>query len=230
MKVSHLATASLLVFTILAAGAIAPEATAQPRSAEDYGNRPDDGYDNRGADDGYDNRGADDGYDNRGAGGYDNRGAGDDFGGAQQQIERMITPEYRRLGMRVERLPDGSLRLRLPSEVMFAYDSANISPGFAPTLRKIAGLMNRYPRTRARIIGHTDSVGSDRYNLDLSLQRADSVAAFLSAQGVNNRRLLTDGRGKQEPIASNATPEGRQMNRRVDIVILRPQRGGQRQN
>jgi len=56
------------------------------------------------------------------------------------------------------------------------------------------------------------------------------VAAFLSAQGVNNRRLLTDGRGKQEPIASNATPEGRQMNRRVDIVILRPQRGGQRQN
>lgn len=222
MKVSHLATASLLVFTILAAGAIAPEATAQPRSAEDYGNRPDDGYDNRGADDGYDNRGADDGY--------DNHGVGDDFGGAQQQIERMITPEYRRLGMRVERLPDGSLRLRLPSEVMFAYDSANISPGFAPTLRKIAGLMNRYPRTRARIIGHTDSVGSDRYNLDLSLQRADSVAAFLSAQGVNNRRLLTDGRGKQEPIASNATPEGRQMNRRVDIVILRPQRGGQRQN
>lgn len=213
MKVSHLATASLLVFTILAAGAIAPEATAQPRSAEDYGNRPDDGYDNRGADDG-----------------YDNHGVGDDFGGAQQQIERMITPEYRRLGMRVERLPDGSLRLRLPSEVMFAYDSANISPGFAPTLRKIAGLMNRYPRTRARIIGHTDSVGSDRYNLDLSLQRADSVAAFLSAQGVNNRRLLTDGRGKQEPIASNATPEGRQMNRRVDIVILRPQRGGQRQN
>ena len=222
MKVSHLATASLLVFTILAAGTIAPEVTAQPRSAEDYGNRPDDGYDNRGAGDGYDNRGAGDGY--------DNRGAGDDFGGAQQQIERMITPEYRRLGMRVERLPDGSLRLRLPSEVMFTYDSANISPGFAPTLRKIASLMNRYPRTRARIIGHTDSVGSDRYNLDLSLQRAESVAAFLSAQGVNNRRLLTDGRGKEEPIASNATPEGRQMNRRVDIVILRPQRGGQRQN
>lgn len=150
------------------------------------------------------------------------------WGGAQQQIERIITPEYRRLGMRVEQLPDGSLRLRLPSEVMFAYDSATINPGFAPTLRKVADLMNRYPRTQARIIGHTDDVGSDSYNLDLSLRRAESVAAFLSAQGVNNRRLLTDGRGKQEPIASNATPEGRQMNRRVDIIILRPQRGGQR--
>ena len=149
---------------------------------------------------------------------------GGGWGRAQQEIEQIITPEYRRLGMRLERLPNGSLRLRLPSEVMFAYDSANISPGFAPTLRKVAGFMERYPRARARIIGHTDSVGSDSYNLDLSLRRAESAAAFLRAQGVHPRRLFIDGRGKQEPIASNATPEGRQMNRRVDIVLLRPPR------
>ncbi len=224
MNLSRLSTVSLLAFTVVAAGAIAPEAEAQRRSADEYEDRnTGEEYEDRNTGDNYRNRGASAGDE------YGNRGAGDDFGGAQQQIERMITPEYRRLGMRVERLPDGSLRLRLPSEVMFAYDSANISPGFAPTLRKVAGLMDRYPRTRARIIGHTDSIGSDSYNLDLSLQRAESTAAFLSAQGVNNRRLLTDGRGKQEPIASNATPEGRQMNRRVDIVIMRPQRGGQRQ-
>ena len=149
---------------------------------------------------------------------------GNGWGNAQQEIERIITPEYRRMGMRLEPLPNGSLRLRLPSEVMFAYDSANISPAFAPTLRKVARFMERRPRTRARIIGHTDSVGSDSYNMDLSLRRAESVAAFLTEYGVHPRRLLTGGRGKQEPIASNATPEGRQMNRRVDIVLIRPPR------
>jgi outer membrane protein OmpA-like peptidoglycan-associated protein len=152
---------------------------------------------------------------------YADEDSGGGMGRAQQEIERIITPEYRRMGMRVERLPDGSLRLRLPSEVMFAYDSANISPGFAPTLREVARLMERYPRTEARIVGHTDSAGSDSYNLDLSLRRADSVAAFLSNQGVSSRRLLTEGRGEQDPIASNATPQGQQMNRRVDIILRR---------
>lgn len=158
--------------------------------------------------------------------GYENADSGPsgDWGNAEQQIEQMITPEYRRLGMRVERLPNGSLRLRLPSEVMFAYDSVDISPGFAPTLRDVARLMQRYPRSMARIIGHTDNVGSDSYNLDLSLRRAQSAAAVLSAQGINPRRLITQGRGKEEPVASNATPEGRQMNRRVDIILRQPPR------
>jgi outer membrane protein OmpA-like peptidoglycan-associated protein len=144
-----------------------------------------------------------------------------DLRGAQQEFEQIITPEYRRLGMRVESLPDGSLRLRLPSEVMFAYDSADISRDFAPTLREVARLMKRRRGIRARIIGHTDNQGSQSYNLDLSLRRAESVALFLSAQGLPNRRLITQGRGEEEPIASNATPEGRQMNRRVDIVLFR---------
>ncbi|MCB1919690.1 MAG: OmpA family protein, partial [Candidatus Competibacteraceae bacterium] len=70
-----------------------------------------------------------------------------------------------------------------------------------------------------------DNQGSQSYNLDLSLRRAESVATFLSAQGVNNRRLITQGRGEEDPIASNATPQGRQMNRRVDIVLFRRARG-----
>jgi outer membrane protein OmpA-like peptidoglycan-associated protein len=150
---------------------------------------------------------------------------GADLRDAQQEFEQIITPEYRRLGMRVESLPDGSLRLRLPSEVMFAYDSADISRDFAPTLREVARLMKRHRGVRARIIGHTDNQGSQSYNLDLSLRRAESVALFLSAQGVRNRRLITLGRGEEEPIASNATPQGRQMNRRVDIVLFRRARG-----
>lgn len=253
MNLSRLATASLLACIALATGSITPEATAQSRSGyEDVENdqgggwsRPQQDYPAQGgrpgsqdgewdspsqgypAQDGrqdYPARGGrQDSQDGEwGSPQQDDQGGG--WGRAQQEIEQIITPEYRRMGMRLERLPNGSLRLRLPSEVMFAYDSANISRGFAPTLHKVAGFMGRYPRTRARIIGHTDSVGSDSYNLDLSLRRAESVAAFLNAQGVQQRRLFTDGRGKQEPIASNATPEGRQMNRRVDIVIMRPPR------
>jgi outer membrane protein OmpA-like peptidoglycan-associated protein len=139
-----------------------------------------------------------------------------------EDLDRQITPLKGERDRLAEANPQWrSLRLRLPSEVMFAYDSANISPGFAPTLREVARLMERYPRTEARIVGHTDSAGSDSYNLDLSLRRADSVAAFLSNQGVSSRRLLTEGRGEQDPIASNATPQGQQMNRRVDIILRR---------
>lgn len=150
---------------------------------------------------------------------------GDDLRGAQQEFEQIITPKYRAMGMRVESLPNGSLRLRLPSEVLFAYDSADINPGFSPTLREVARLMKRHRGVRARIIGHTDNQGSQSYNLDLSLRRAESVAMFLSAQGLPNRRLITQGHGEQEPIASNATAEGRQMNRRVDIILFRRDRG-----
>ena len=244
MKLSRLATASLLICAVFAAGPVIPDAAAQSRSGyEDVDTEPsgDWGQPQRG---GYPNQGPQDAQDGDWSqpqrGGYPNQGPQDaqdgDWGGAppddqgggwgraQQEIEQIITPEYRRMGMRLERLPNGSLRLRLPSEVMFAYDSANISPAFAPTLRKVAGFMERRPRTRARIIGHTDSVGSNSYNMDLSLRRAESVAAFLNGQGVHPRRLFTDGRGKQDPIASNATPEGRQMNRRVDIILLRPPR------
>ena len=244
MKLSRLATASLLICAVFAAGPVIPDAAAQSRSgyedvdtepSGDWGQPQRGGYPNRGPQDAQDSD-----WDQPQRGGYPNQGPQDaqdgDWGGAppddqgggwgraQQEIEQIITPEYRRMGMRLERLPNGSLRLRLPSEVMFAYDSANISPAFAPTLRKVAGFMERRPRTRARIIGHTDSVGSNSYNMDLSLRRAESVAAFLNGQGVHPRRLFTDGRGKQDPIASNATPEGRQMNRRVDIILLRPPR------
>ena len=85
--------------------------------------------------------------------------------------------------------------------------------------------MKRHRGVRARIIGHTDNQGSQSYNLDLSLRRAESVAMFLSAQGLPSRRLITQGHGEQEPIASNATAEGRQMNRRVDIILFRRDRG-----
>jgi outer membrane protein OmpA-like peptidoglycan-associated protein len=159
--------------------------------------------------------------------GFNNRSSGEDenFDGIQGEIEQVITPEYRQRGMRVERMSDRNLRVLMPSEVMFAVDSADISREFAPTLRQVARIMSNRPRIRARIIGHTDSDGSDSHNMDLSLRRAESVADFLDGQGVERRRLRTEGRGEQEPIASNANPQGRQQNRRVELILMRPQRG-----
>lgn len=151
-------------------------------------------------------------------------GEDEDMGGLQGELDQVITPEYRQRGMRIERMKDRSLRLLMPSEVMFAYDSDNISREFAPTLRQVGRIMHNRPRLKARVIGHTDSNGSDSYNMDLSLRRAESVADFLSAEGVERNRLRTEGRGEQEPIASNATPRGQQQNRRVELILMRPQR------
>jgi outer membrane protein OmpA-like peptidoglycan-associated protein len=136
----------------------------------------------------------------------------------QQALERSLAAERQR-GLRVERLGDGSLRLDLPSEVLFDFDSATIAPAFIPALERVAGTLREYDRTVVYIVGHTDSIGTDAYNLNLSMRRADSVAGFLSSRGVSDHRLRTEGRGKREPVASNATPEGRQQNRRVEIHI-----------
>jgi len=216
MNPSHLATAGLLVLALFIISPIIPDVAAQPAESgyEDADSGPPNGYEDA-------DSSPPDGYEGADSGPADSG----DLGSIQREVERIITPKYRRMGMRVKALPDGSLRLRLPSEVMFAYDSADIERGFASTLRQVARLMKRHRGVRARIIGHTDNQGSQSYNRDLSLRRAESVAAFLSAKGVRDRRLAIQGRGEQDPIASNATPQGRQMNRRVDIILFRRARG-----
>lgn len=158
--------------------------------------------------------------------GFNNKSGEEDegLGSAQGEIDQIITPEYRRRGMRVERMSNGNLRLRLPSEVLFERDSADISRDFAPTLRQVARIMFRRPRLHANVAGYTDSTGSDSHNLDLSARRAESVTGILKAEGVEGSRLHPEGRGEREPVASNNTAEGQQLNRRVEIVLYR-QRG-----
>lgn len=158
--------------------------------------------------------------------GFNNKSGEEDegLGSAQGEIDQIITPEYRRRGMRVERMSNGNLRLRLPSEVLFERDSADISRDFAPTLRQVARIMSRRPRLHANVAGYTDSTGSDSHNLDLSARRAESVTSILKAEGVEGSRLHPEGRGEREPVASNNTAEGQQLNRRVEIVLYR-QRG-----
>jgi len=112
-----------------------------------------------------------------------------------------------------------NIYISLGSDVLFTSGSAQLQPGGRDKLRELAGIMARYPRTYVSIVGHTDSRGSEQSNIELSQRRARAVADELVSQGVSSGRIRTRGEGESKPIASNETPEGRQMNRRVDITV-----------
>lgn len=111
------------------------------------------------------------------------------------------------------------LRVVMPSGLLFETSSAAVSGPAQTDLHAVARNLLQYPNTHAQVVGHTDNTGSRAYNLDLSLRRAESVAGILRAGGVPASRLSTSGRAFDEPVASNATPEGRAQNRRVEILI-----------
>jgi len=122
-------------------------------------------------------------------------------------------------GVDVTETPDGSgILVNLP-DVTFATDSTVIAPSFQLALNEVAASLVKYPNSLVDVMGHTDSTGSDAHNLDLSRRRAEAVATYLSSRGVARARIATIGYGEQFPRADNATPEGRALNRRVEIRI-----------
>jgi outer membrane protein OmpA-like peptidoglycan-associated protein len=132
---------------------------------------------------------------------------------------------YELPGATVQRLGEG-IAVTFPDGLLFGFDSDQLRPAARDHLRAFAASLNKYPNTRALIVGHTDSDGSAQYNLDLSDRRALSAASFISAEGVDRARICTAGRGKTEPIATNASAAGRQLNRRVEIAIYANQATG----
>ena len=112
------------------------------------------------------------------------------------------------------------LIVTLPQDILFATDSAALRPDLVRDIRAVAGNLNAYPDSTVQILGHTDNTGDAGYNQDLSYRRAQSVADVLVAEGVSSGRVQPIGRGESQPVASNLTPEGKQQNRRVEIVIL----------
>lgn len=104
-------------------------------------------------------------------------------------------------------------------DVLFASNEAVLQPGAASNIQNIAKFMKTYPERTAQIEGHTDSLGDDDYNMDLSRQRAWAVREALIAEGVPAHRISTQGFGEAVPVASNQTPSGRQQNRRVEIIF-----------
>lgn len=111
------------------------------------------------------------------------------------------------------------LIVRMPEAILFPVDSATVRPQLRSDLNVLAGNLLRYPDSTVFVVGHTDNTGSAAYNQDLSQRRANAVTSVLLAGGVSPNRVVTTGRGEDQPIASNLTPEGRQLNRRVDITI-----------
>ncbi len=109
--------------------------------------------------------------------------------------------------------------LNMPGNVTFDFNRAEIKPRFYEVLNSVVLVVKEYDRTLIDIEGHTDSIGSEQANLELSDRRARSVADFLSARQVDPRRIQIRGYGKSRPIATNATREGRALNRRVEIRL-----------
>lgn len=137
----------------------------------------------------------------------------------EQELKQQIESERMAHAVEVERVRDDLLKLTLENEVSFDFDSAAIKPAFKPTLVKLADVLAKYDRNRVTIVGHTDAVGSEAYNENLSLRRAEAVKNELLLQGVPPGRLTAIGRGETEPRATNETEAGRQLNRRVEILV-----------
>lgn len=115
-----------------------------------------------------------------------------------------------------------SLIVTLPQDILFDVDSFAVRPDLQADLRGLAANLQQYPETTVEINGHTDADGDAAYNLGLSERRANAVADVLLNNGVAFSRIRTVGRGENNPIASNLTPEGKRQNRRVEIVIYPP--------
>jgi outer membrane protein OmpA-like peptidoglycan-associated protein len=111
------------------------------------------------------------------------------------------------------------LALTFKSDMLFDVNSATLKPGAYQEIDRAAAVLKRYPQTRIRVAGHTDSTGSETYNMELSRRRAEAVRNALVTRGVDPARIDTVGYGESSPIAGNDTPSGRQMNRRVTLTI-----------
>ena len=155
-------------------------------------------------------------------------GAGHYMDNQQRDFEQAMLDEQRNNQLEIERLRDDTLKLSLDSEVSFDVDQSVIKPAFRPSLDKLADVLIKYDRTVVHVVGHTDSTGSAAYNQRLSEARAESVVSYLGRRGVPYERMRSEGRGMNEPRASNETEAGRQLNRRVEIY-LKPIVDGQEQ-
>lgn len=135
------------------------------------------------------------------------------------QKEKKLKEQMAGTGVDVNRNPDGSIGLVMPGNITFATNSAAISPGFYGTLNKVASTLAEDNKTAIVVSGYTDNTGNDSINIPLSQSRAQSVANYLVGQGISSSRINAEGYGSAQPIASNATPDGRQQNRRVELSI-----------
>jgi outer membrane protein OmpA-like peptidoglycan-associated protein len=143
-----------------------------------------------------------------------------------EQQKQQMEQATRGTGVQVSQTADNRLKLEIPSDVSFDTGRSDIKPNFRPVLERFAGTLNENPATTVTIIGHTDSTGSPAVNQPLSIDRAAHREVVARMRGVSPNRIVIDGRGEREPIASNDDPAGRARNRRVEIYVAEQQPRG----
>lgn len=145
--------------------------------------------------------------------------AGGAVGNYMDRQEAKLRAQLQGTGVSVTRSGDNII-LNMPGNVTFQTNSSDINAGFYQVLNSVSLVLKEFDKTVVDVAGHADSVGADDANMALSQRRASSVSSYLGAQGIDAQRLITVGYGETRPIASNDTPEGRQLNRRVEITLL----------
>jgi outer membrane protein OmpA-like peptidoglycan-associated protein len=145
--------------------------------------------------------------------------AGGAIGAYQDNQEAALRQRLRNTGVSVTRVGD-DIVLNMPSNITFDRDRSVVRREFYDVLQSVSLVLKEFDRSLVTVEGHTDGDGSNAYNLELSQDRARAVADFLSDQGVDQRRLSIEGYGEMRPIATNATAQGKALNRRVEIRIV----------
>lgn len=144
--------------------------------------------------------------------------AGTAVGAYMDAQEAKLREQLQGTGVSVTRIGD-DLILNMPGNITFDSDRADLRANFAPVLDSVSLVLKEFDQTLIDVMGHTDSTGSEEYNMALSDRRASSVAVYLGGTGVEQQRIYTQGFGPSYPVASNDTPAGRQLNRRVELVL-----------
>lgn len=137
----------------------------------------------------------------------------------QRRMEQQLAQETANQEISVTRIDEETLKVNVSSEVSFDVNQASIKSNFRDSLNKVANVVSEYDKTAIHVIGHTDSTGSTSYNQQLSEKRADSVARYLSQNGVKRDRMRMAGSGEDRPVADNSSSAGRSENRRVEIYL-----------
>ncbi len=137
--------------------------------------------------------------------------------------EKKLRQQMAGTGVEVNRNPDGSVGLIMPGNITFDTNKSTIKPNFYTTLNKVTQTLTEDNKSAILVTGYTDSTGNDSINIPLSQARAQAVANYLAGQGVPRTRINAQGLGASNPIVSNATAEGREQNRRVEISIYATQ-------
>jgi outer membrane protein OmpA-like peptidoglycan-associated protein len=144
--------------------------------------------------------------------------AGTAVGAYMDAQENKLREQLAGTGVSVVRLGD-DIVLNMPGNVTFDVNQAAVQSGFYPVLNSVGLVLDEYDKTLIDVNGHTDSTGAVQYNMELSNRRATGVADYLGSHGVTRSRIYTQGYGPHYPVAENGTAQGRQMNRRVELVL-----------